>query len=179
MTDPDLELVRRARDGDALAFGELVEKYQPIITSMLHRFAASHADLEDLVQESFIKAWRALPKWEPRQPFAHWLRRISARTGLDYCRRRKRSRITPVEHLPETIDTASTDTAREALDEARQLLGRLPADERALLTLLYLHGMTIDEAADHFGWTTAKTKIRAFRARQLLRRTLKNHGYEE
>jgi|GEM_PF-2110172 len=45
-----------------------------MITAMLHRFAASHADLEDLVQESFIKACKALPSWKPQQPFSHWLK---------------------------------------------------------------------------------------------------------
>lgn len=177
MTDPDLDQVQRAIAGDTEAFGELVEKYQPIMAAMLHRFAASQADLEDLVQDSFIKAWKALPRWKPKQPFSHWLKRIGANTGLDYCRRRKRSPITPVAELPETRETSANDSSNEALDEARQLLAKLPADEGALLTLVYLNGMSMKEAAEHFGWSTGKAKIRAFRARKFLRQTLRNNGY--
>lgn len=180
MTDPDLKLIHRTREGDVEAFGEIVVKYQPTITSMLHRFAASHADLEDLVQESFIKAWKALPDWQPLQPFSHWLKRIAVRTGLEYCRRSKSSPITPMESLPEIAHESSGEDATGAsLDEARRLLTRLPADDQALLTLIHLNGMTMAEAADHFGWSMAKTKIKAFRARHLLRKILKQHGYDE
>ena len=177
--DPDLETILRAREGDAEAFGELVTKYQSLPSAMLHRFAPSRADLEDLVQDSFIKAWRALPGWEPRQPFVHWLKRIAARTGLEFCRKRGRSKLTAVEHLPETADSAVRGPGDEALDAAREMLAGLPPDERALLTLVHLEGMSMAEAAEHFGWTRAKAKVKAFRARNLLRKTLKRYGYEE
>lgn len=180
MTDPDLELIHRTREGDAEAFGEIVVKYQPSLTAMLHRFAASHADLEDLVQESFIKAWKALPGWQPQQPFSHWLKRIAVRTGLEYYRRRKRSPITQMETPPEAAQGSLGEVSPGAsLDEARRLLASLPAEERALLTLIHLNGMTMAEAADHFGWSKAKAKIKAFRARHQLRKTLKRHGYDE
>lgn len=181
MTDPDLEQVLRARSGDTEAFGDLVGKYQPLLAAMLHRFAVSHADLEDMVQESFIKAWKALPGWHPDLPFVHWLKRIAVRTGLEYCRKRKRSPLVAMEIIPEpsTVDgdSASTDPASEALDEARRLLSELPAEEQALLTLVHLNGMTMAEAASHFGWTRAKAKIKAFRARLALRKILTRHGY--
>ena len=179
MIDPDLERVQRAAAGDSEAFGEIVTKYQSIIAAMLHRFAFSHADLEDLVQETFIKAWKALPRWQPRQPFLHWLKRIGARTGLEYCRRRKRSPITFSDQNPETHEASADDSSQAALDEARYLLAHLPAEEQALLILIHLNGMTMAEAADHFGWSTAKTKIRAYRARKQLRNITRSHGYQE
>lgn len=178
MTDPDLESIQRARGGDTEAFGSIVEKYQPILAAMLHRFAISHADLEDLVQETFIKGWKALPDWKPQMPFAHWLRRIAVRTGLEYCRKRKRSKVVTMEHLPEIPDAEVRQCPEEALDTARKLLATLPPDERALLTLIHLNGMSIEEAADHFGWSRTKTKVRAFRARNLLRKRLQRQGYE-
>lgn len=179
MNDPDLDVVLLARNGDTDAFGDIVEKYQPMITAMLHRFALNSADLEDLVQDSFIKAWRALPKWEPKQPFSHWLNRISVRTALEYCRKQGREPIESPAHIPDVGDGNRDFHRREALEEARHLLSSLPAEERALLTLVHLHGMSMAEAADHFGWSRAKAKIRSFRAKKLLRNTLKQHGYEE
>lgn len=178
MNDPDLDAVLRARSGDTDAFGDLVGKYQPMITAMLHRFAMNSADLEDLVQDSFIKAWRALPKWNPDKPFSHWLKRVSVRTALEYCRRQRRVASAPIGQIADPGEENRDLVRRLALEEARHLLSCLPAEERALLTLVHLHGMSMDEAADHFGWSRTKTKVRAFRARKLLQKTLNQHGYE-
>lgn len=177
MADPDLNLALSARAGDADAFGQLVERHQPMLAAILHRFAKSNADLEDMVQDSFIKTWNALPDWEPRQPFVHWLKRIAVRTGLEYCRKQKRSPIEYLEILPESSAPEDQDPANAALEEARVLLAKLPADDQALLTLIHLHGMSMEEAASHFGWSRAKAKVKAFRARKSLQKTLSQLGY--
>jgi RNA polymerase sigma-70 factor (ECF subfamily) len=67
--------------------------------------------------------------------------------------------------------------ARHAADEARFILSHLPPDDRALLTLLHLNEMPLAEIAGHFGWSRAKAKIKAFRARQRLRTILARHEY--
>jgi len=175
--DEDLPLVLRARGGDLDAFDVLVMKHQPAIAAMLHHFSANHADLEDLVQETFVKAWSALDRWEPRRPFLHWLKRIAARTGLAYCRKRRTSPLArSAAELPEDLATPVAENDRASL-EAREILAHLPPDDRALLTLLHLQGLSIAEAADHFGWSRPNTKIKAFRARHRLRKLLNHHGY--
>lgn len=176
--------VRRAQAGDMDAFDELIRNHQSIITAMLHRFASNRADIEDMVQESFVRAWRALGGWKPDKPFLHWLKRIATNVGLDYCRKHQR---TPFARLAARDDAhdpleniADNDTgpkSRRDLDEAQFILSHLPPDDRALLTLLHLQEMPLAEIAAHFGWSRVKAKVKAFRARQRLKSILSEHGY--
>jgi RNA polymerase sigma-70 factor, ECF subfamily len=184
VSDEDLPLVRRAQAGDLDAFDELISRHQAMVTGLLHRFAPGRADLEDMVQDSFVRAWRALPGWQPLKPFVHWLKRIAVNVGLEFCRRRQCSPFgrlaDPAEQALENLATASAavETA-SALEEAQFLLAQAPPDDRALLTLLYLNEMPLSEIAQHFGWSLANAKIRAFRARQRLKSILKRNDYRD
>ncbi len=185
--DPDLPLVRRAQTGDMDAFDELVRLHQSMITALLHRFAPTHADLEDLVQDTFVKVWRALPAWHPDKPWRHWLKRVAVNTALEFCRKRRVSPLarsvepqaeggSPLEFLaaPESAE----ERGGRALEEAQFLLSLLPPDDRALLTLLHLEQMPLAEIGAHFGWSRIHAKVKAFRARQRLQTLLKKNGYE-
>lgn len=185
--DPDLLLIRQAQAGDMDAFDEIVRRHQPLMTALLHRFAPARADLEDLVQETFVKAWQALPAWQPERPFLHWLKRIAVRTGLEFYRRRQRSPMGrlaepspdgrhPLDDLP--ADATGSAAAQGALEEAQFILSHLPPEDRALLTLLHLEQMPLAEIAQHFGWSRINAKVKAYRARQRLHTILKRHGYE-
>ncbi|MDZ4288484.1 MAG: RNA polymerase sigma factor [Prosthecobacter sp.] len=187
IADPDLSLIRQAQAGDMEAFDQIVLRHQSTMTALLHRFVHTRADLEDLVQETFVKAWRGLPAWEPEKPFVHWLKRIAVRCGLEFYRRQQRSPLSrlaqptadgrdPLDDLP--ADTLEADQQRGALGEAQFLLSHLQAEDRALLTLLHLEQMPLAEIAQHFGWTRINAKVKAFRARQRLKTLLKRHGYE-
>ncbi|SRR6266446_7141793 len=181
--DEDLPLVRQAQAGGLDAFDALVEKYQPAMTAMLYRFAPVRADLEDLVQETFVRAWRGLGQWRPEKPFLHWLKRIAANVGLEFCRRRERTPfsrlVEPDQHPLENLaaDADAGENARHAAEEAHFILAQLPREDRALLTLLHLEEMPLAEIAEHFGWSRANAKIKAFRARHRLRTILNSHGY--
>lgn len=181
--DDDLIHVQAAQAGDLDAFDHLVTRHQSTVTAMLHRFAMNRADLEDMVQETFVRAWRALPAWHPDKPFHHWLKRIAANIGLEFCRRHQRtpfSRLAPHDDTHDPLDqiAARTETAPEApLAEAQFILSHLPPDDRALLTLLHLEAMPIHEIAAHFGWSKVNAKVKAFRARQRLKSILTHHGY--
>jgi RNA polymerase sigma-70 factor (ECF subfamily) len=185
--DPDLPLIRQAQAGDKEAFDQIIVRHQSTMTALLHRFAPSQADLEDLVQETFVKAWKGLPAWQPEKPFLHWLKRIAVRCGLEFYRRQKCSpwsRLVepradgrdPLDDLPAT--TSDADQHRQALGEAQFLLSLLPPEDRALLTLLHLEQMPLAEIAQHFGWSRINAKVKAFRARQRLKAILQRHGYE-
>ena len=185
--DPDLPLARQARSGDLEAFDEIIRRHQSMITALLHRFAPAHADLEDLVQETFVKAWRALPAWQPDKPLTHWLKRIAVNTALEFCRKRRTSPLARqvetepgaeplLDRLP--AEESGEKQARHALEEAQFLLAHLPPEDRALLTLLHLEQMPLAEIAAHFGWSRINAKVKAFRARQRLQNLIKKHGYE-
>ncbi len=180
--DDDLPWVRRAQAGDLEAFDTLVARHQSAMSALLYRFAPNRSDLEDLVQETFLRAWRALAGWRAEKPFLHWLKRIAVRVGLDYCRARRRS---PFSQLVEARDgdpfegmaAAESASAPCEAGEVQAILAQLPPDDRALMTLLYLNEMPLAEVAGHFGWSLANAKIRAFRARHRLKTLLKRHGY--
>ena len=185
--DPDLLLIRRAQAGDMEAFDQIVLHHQAAMTALLHRFASTRADLEDLVQQTFVNAWKGLYVWQPDKPFVHWLKRIAVRCGLEFCRRQRHSPLArraepspggldPLDALP--ADSGAEEQRRDALGEAQFLLSHLPPEDRALLTLLHLEQMPLAEIARHFGWSRINAKVKAFRARQRLKTLLQKHGYE-
>ncbi len=183
--DPDLPLVRRAQQGELSAFDEIVGRHQSMITALLYRFCPGRADLEDLVQETFLRAWRHLAQWRAEKPFLHWLKRIAANVGLEFCRKNRRSplalRAPIAEDADDPLARLAAPTGGEAppgaLAEAQWLLSHLTPEDRALLTLLYLDEMPLAEIAEHFGWSRTNAKVRAFRARAQLRKILHRHGY--
>lgn len=187
--EEDCKLVRQIQAGDDSAFDAMVLKHQSLVTGLLHRFAPDRADLEDLVQDAFLRIWRGIPDWKPERPFVHWLKTVTVRVGLEFCRRQKRSKVDlyedrnsssdsgfNIDQLP-AEDWSTAERARQSLETVRELLSLLPPDDRALLTLLYLNEMPLNEIAGHFGWSLANAKIKAYRARKRLRTTLKSHGY--
>ncbi|MEZ5387989.1 MAG: sigma-70 family RNA polymerase sigma factor [Prosthecobacter sp.] len=182
--DDDLIHVQRAQAGDLDAFDLLVTRHQSTVTSMLHRFAMNRADLEDMVQETFVRAWSALPQWQPDKPFIHWLKRIAANIGLEFCRKHQRtpfSRLAQRDEQNDPLDQIASEneasSQTQSLAEAQSILAHLPPDDRALLTLLHLEEMPLAEIAAHFGWSKINAKVKAFRARQRLKSILTRHGY--
>lgn len=180
-SDGDAAWAARAQRGDRAALETLVLRHQAAVARLLWRFVRTRADLDDLVQETFLRVVRGLPAWRAEQPFAHWLLRIATNVGRDYFRRqsvRRRWLVEPVAvedgstTLPESIEPGADPAARAAANEVKTLLAQLSPDERALLTLHHLEGWGLAEIAAQFGWTVTATKLRAWRARRRLRALL-------
>lgn len=181
--EADAELVLRARAGNLDAYDQIVLRYQNSIARSLYRFCPHQSDLEDLVQEAFIKAYRALEQWKPTGSFEHWLRRIAYNTGYDYYRKNRRNPLQHAEQgggaqdfLLESIqgEDAVTDQV-QASEEVHWVLQQLKPEDRWLLTLQYLESLSLQEIADQAGWSLAKTKVKSFRAKKKLRKLLDNH----
>ena len=183
--DLDAECAARAKQGDRAATEILVERHQAAVARLLWRFVRSQADLDDLVQDTFLRMVRGLPNWRGDQPFLHWLLRIATNTGRDYFRRqsvRSRWMVEPTASptdtpQPEAIDPAADPAARAAASEVKSLLAQLSPDERTLLTLHHLEGWGLAQIAAQFGWTLTATKLRAWRARRRLRALLQAKDY--
>ena len=176
----DLADALLARGGEMRAFDRLVGRYQGTITALLFRFCPERADLEDLVQETFVRAFRGLPAWRQDKPFGHWLKRIAINVGRDFWRRRKRIQkiIDPdASEKLETLPDRCVSSYPENTERAQLLLAKLGPDDRLLLTLQYLDEMPLNEVAELMGWSHTKTRVRSFRARKKLRRILEAHGY--
>jgi len=183
----DQELVCASLDGDLNAFDEIVRRHQTMLSRCLYRFCPYRADLEDLVQEAFIKCFRKLNAWEPTAPFENWLRKIAYNTGYDYFRKNSRNPASIAMDDSEEADfvlgtlSEKSDQRRafEVTEQAHKILALLPLDDRQILTLQYLEELPIAEIADQMGWGLSKTKVKSFRARKKLRKILTEHGLGE
>jgi RNA polymerase sigma-70 factor (ECF subfamily) len=180
--DPDAADVRLAREGDRVALERLVVRNADAVARLLWRFVGTKADLDDLVQETFVRMVRGLPSWRADQPFAHWLLRIATNVGRDSFRRqavRRRWTAPPGDPdespVADAIDPAPDPAARLAHEEVKALLAHLSPDERTILTLHHLEGWGLAEIAARCGWTLTATKLRAWRARRHLRSLLENN----
>lgn len=180
----DHETLTQAQGGDLRAMEILVEHHRDAIARLLWRFARTPADLDDLVQDTFVRMVRGLPAWRREQPFAHWLLRIATNVGRDYFRRHTVRRrwfadqpaTDDANSTPDPVDPAPDPAARVAADEVKTLLAQLPPDERTLLTLHHLEGWPLADIAAQFGWTVTATKLRAWRARRQLRALFENRS---
>jgi RNA polymerase sigma-70 factor, ECF subfamily len=180
----DLEKVNLAKAGKLEAFDLLVLRHQGMVSALLFRFAGQRADLEDLVQETFIRAFRNLKSWQPDKPFSHWLKRIAVNVGRDYYRHNRSAAKRFTDSTSEDIEAVASPSSEPGTfssagctQEAQWLLAKLKPDDRTLLTLHYLNGMRLREIAEHLGWSISKTKVRSLRAKRKLQKILETHGY--
>ncbi len=176
VTLSDERLVEAARDGDDEAFAELVRRHKRAVLSTVSRFAGNSFELDDIAQDIFVKVYLNLGRFRGDAPFEHWLRRIAVRTCYDFLRARRREKATvPLDAVdfslagPSTGDEVSAWEARRILDQA---LPRLKPEERLVITLIELMGSTVRDVAALTGWSEANVKVRAFRARQALKKLL-------
>ena len=165
MLTDDRHLVERARSGDAEAFGMLFEYYQTPILNYLYRMVSDRALAEDLTQDTFIKAYRSLPKTAPDLAFKAWLYRIATNTAISHLRRGKIVRWLPFigehETRAERVDnqvSRSTDIST-ALD-------KLPVHYASVLLLRHYQGLSLAETAQALDITENAAKLRLFRARK-------------
>jgi RNA polymerase sigma-70 factor (ECF subfamily) len=176
----DAELLQRIRAGATDEFAELVRRHQARVFGILHRYERDAQRLEDLAQETFVKAWRALAQFDGRAPFEHWISRIAVRTALDHLRREKRH---PLEiGLPElgedtldwlrSPDERDEPGARDAAEVLHRAMERLSPSDRAVITMQELQGCSVKEIAAALGISGIAVRVRAMRARAKLRRAL-------
>ena len=174
----DGELVKSIRQGDESAFELIFERHKRRVTAIAGRFFQEQ--VEDILQECFARAYFALPDFEDRSEgsFAGWLSKIAFNTCYDELRRKGRRRESLLSDLSgaeaETVRTlsaqsASIESATVSRDLANRLLAHLSPEDRVVLVLLDIEGLSVSEIAGMMGWSVPKVKIRVFRARTHLR----------
>src|SRR5580700_3499406 len=182
MEPTEAELISAARGGDPASFEPLVMKYQPRVFATARRYARRESEVEDIVQEVFIKAFQKLDGFRGEAPFEHWLMRLAVRTCYDFLRGHQRNRETAFTELSESesdwLDrfVVEPDSASDDADAARELvekvLSRLSPPARLVITLLEIEEKSVKEIAAVTGWSVPLVKVRAFRARAEMRKIL-------
>ena len=189
--DTDKALVRRVQAGDDRAFDLLFMRYQHKINNLVARFVRTSEDVEDITQEAFIKAYRALPRFRGESAFYTWLYRIAVNTANNHLASASR-RLQQVEIEAEGAETGEvaqaltdpddpegslrSDQLRHAISHA---IEALPPDLRSALTLREFDGLSYAEIADVMGCPVGTVRSRIFRAREAVDaviRPLLDHG---
>lgn len=182
----DHELVLRAQRGDKRAFGMLVDKYQRKLGRLLSRMVRDQAEIEDIVQETFIKAYRALPNFRGDSAFYTWLYRIGINTAKNYLvsmgRRPTVStgvEIEDAENFEDGDELRTMDTPESAMmtkqiaQTVNDTVASLPEELRTAITLREIEGLSYEEIATIMSCPIGTVRSRIFRARETISLKLK------
>lgn len=178
--DADQLLVERVQKGDKRAFDLLVLKYQHKIIALVHRYVRDSADVHDVVQEAFIKAYRALENFRGESAFYTWMYRIAINTAKNHLISRGRRPpasdidIDDAEYLGgndnlHDVDTPENNLFRDELQAAvQEIIQNLPEDLRTAVTLREMDGLSYEEIADIMECPVGTVRSRIFRAREAI-----------
>lgn len=181
----DQELVKKAQRGNKAAFSALVVKYQYKIANLVIRYVKDEDDVQDIVQEAFIKAYQGLAKFRGDSAFYTWLYRIAINSAKNYIvsqRRKTSSRATGIEdteHMESVALIKEFDTPEENIITSEiektiyQTIKELPEDLKVVITLREIEGMTYDEIASVMECPIGTVRSRIFRAREAIDKHLK------
>jgi RNA polymerase sigma-70 factor, ECF subfamily len=178
--DAEAFVLAQARAGNREAFRTLVERHSRAVFRVAYRITGNEADAEDVVQDTFIKAYTELKRFEARSGFGTWIHRIAANCAIDVIRRRPRHTVTDEDEAePLLTRLASPAPGPERVAAGRQLRERIDSVlealtplERAAFTLRHLEQQSIDEISTALGQNPAATRHSNFRAVAKMRRAL-------
>lgn len=160
-------LVARARGGDAAAFAEIFERYHQRIVNYLYGLVHDRELANDLAQDSFLKAYKALPRMDDDLRLGPWLYRIAGNTAFSALRRRKLIRWLPL--LNDGIETSAADGEIVEAEAVHRALAKLSPKYAAPLLLHSHEGLSCEEIAAILGISAGAVKTRLFRAREAFR----------
>jgi RNA polymerase sigma-70 factor, ECF subfamily len=182
MERSEAELIAAVLQGDSASFEPLVQKYSPRVFATARRYARRDVEVEDIVQEVWLKAFDKLKTFRGEAPFEHWLMRMTVRTCYDFLRSHQRNREASFSEISEPEEdwlekfVADPDQAPETADAARVLVNRvlekLSPSARLVIQLLEIEDRSVKEIAEMTGWSVPLVKVRAFRARSEMRKVL-------
>lgn len=182
----DQKLVERVQRGDKAAFDLLVAKYQRKIFRLLSRLIRDSAEVEDVAQEAFIKAYRALPNFRGDSAFYTWLYRIAINTAKNWLVSQGRRAPTSTEadiedaetfddgeHLRDLNTPDAMLLTRQVADAVNRAIERLPEDLRTAIVLRELEGLSYEEIAETMNCPIGTVRSRIFRAREAIAEELR------
>lgn len=176
---PDDSLIAAAQKGDTKAFAEIVRRYQRAVYRVAWSLTRSNADADDLAQETFVRAWGAIGRFELGQPLYPWLARIATNQAFSLFRSRKRRPETPLEPLLEAghqwgvDDDPAEHTAKgEHAAQMRECFAKLSEEHQTILTLRVVQDLSYEEIATTLGVPPGTVMSRLSRARAELKRRM-------
>jgi RNA polymerase sigma-70 factor, ECF subfamily len=177
------DIVSRSQVRDPAAFEELVRNYQPYAFSLAMKFLCDEAEASDVVQESFLRVWKHIDRYDPNQKFTTWLYKIVSNLCVDRFRSIKRRRSIflsrdrdPImEDLPDERDWATLRSHEQLADIIRTLSNQLTRTQKLVFTLRDLQDLTVDEVVEITGLSIGSVKTNLHYARKAIREKLVRH----
>ncbi len=178
----DMDIIKQVIEGRINAFESLITKYGDFVSRIVKKHIPCN-EIEDITQNAFIRIYQSLPMYKGKGEFRAWLSSIALRTCYDYWRKAYKSREIPMNCISEDhqkwLENAVSeesislihdkDGKRMATELLEWALGKLSAEDRMILELIYLEGRSGREVADLLGWSIANVKVRSFRLRKKLK----------
>jgi RNA polymerase sigma-70 factor (ECF subfamily) len=182
MTWTDEELVARSIRGDTESFNQLIMRWERPIYALAYRTIGREEDARDVCQETFLRAFRALPGFRGQAKFSSWLYRIALNLCRDWMRRERRA---PIAQGPDNVDLMELAAATEPSESIEELVARrdlvravelvmatLPEEQRTAIILKEYHGLTFQEIADLVGCPLSTVKTRLYQGLSVVRREM-------
>ncbi len=181
----DIAIVRKVKEGDVNAFEHLLKRYEEHVLKIVKRHIP-YNQIEEIAQDVFVRAYQSLSSFKKRSSFKHWISTIALRCCYDYWRKEYRSRELPMSSLNEKhrnwVEQIISDESyisfheqgpqKEAKEVLYWALSQLSAEDRMVLELIYLEGLSGKEVADLLGRSIANVKIRSFRSRKKIQKLI-------
>jgi len=186
MNATDEDLVARSRGGDLDSFNELILRWERPIYALAYRVIGREEEARDVCQDTFLRAFRALPGFKGEAKFSSWIYRIALNLCRDWMRRQRRA---PTMQIPEGVDPSELASDQGPVESIEDLVARrelsavveeamtlLPEEQRTAIVLKEYHGMTFKEIADLQGVPLSTVKTRVYQGLSVLRRYLEKDG---
>ncbi|HVH27728.1 MAG TPA: RNA polymerase sigma factor [Vicinamibacterales bacterium] len=182
MTSTDEELVARSMRGDADSFNQLILRWERPIYALAYRTIGREEDARDVCQETFLRAFRALPRFRGQAKFSSWLYRIALNLCRDWMRRERRTGFVQPPEDGDLMDLVAADHPSESIEDlvarrhqvqaVERAMARLPDEQRTAIVLKEYHGLTFQEIADLMDCPLSTVKTRLYQGLSVLRREL-------
>jgi RNA polymerase sigma-70 factor (ECF subfamily) len=186
MTRTDEELVALSIGGDVESFNQLVVRWERPIYALAYRVIGREEEARDVVQETFLRAFRGIGNFRGQAKFSSWVYRIALNLCRDWIRRERRTPILPAPDGVDVIELAAEQGPAESIEDlvarndmsqvVADLMTRLPEEQRTAIILKEYHGMTFQEIADLQGVPLSTVKTRLYQGLTVLRRHLQQQG---
>lgn len=184
--DTDAALMMKVKQGDMIAFAELVDRYKQPVINLLARLLQDATEAEDIAQNTFLQVLKSADRYDPKASFASWLFTIGRRLGLNELRRRSRHPADSIESnrndvdrpAREFVDTANPEAPEEMLRhelerKIEESLAQLPENQRTAILLCRQDELSYEEIAAVLECSLSATKSLIYRARETLKQRLK------
>lgn len=190
----DEDLVKQTLDGDDQSFEELVRRYKGHVMNIAWNYARDAQEVDDMAQETFVKAYFSLSTYRFEAPFQHWLSRIASRSALDFLRKRYRrresffsdlspdspERLNAILERAKNLEVKNLGIERDMKDFLESVLQELSPQDQWLMRAVQMEELKLKEIGQMTGWGISMVKVRLFRVRRkmknIIQKRFKNGG---